>query len=107
MSSLLCPSRFQFADAKKIGIIDAKTDQRKPKSKRYKKSLDGLYEVLAPGSSVIKSNDHTSKFKEPSKKELTITNSDIAKFGTKAERQTDLNGNAERRPKVPTGKTTE
>ena len=37
--------------------------KKKPKSKRSQKSLDGLYEVMAPGSSVIKPNDHTSIIK--------------------------------------------
>ena len=31
----------------------------------------------------------------------------MAKFGTKAERQTDLQKNANRRPKIPSGKITE
>ena len=70
-------------------------------------NLDGLYEVLAPGSSVIKSNEHTSIIVETGKKEVTIRNSDLAKLGTKAERQSDLKCYANWRPKVPTDKITE
>ena len=79
----------------------------KPKSKRSKKSLDILYEVLAPGSSVIKTDAYTSLIKESGKREITIRNSDLAKFETKAERQTDLKIYANRRPKIPSGKITE
>ena len=64
-------------------------------------------EVLAPGSSVVKTDAYTSVIKEPGKREVTIRNSDLAKFGTKAERQTDLQIYANRRPKVPSGKITE
>ena len=80
---------------------------KKPQIKRSKKSLDGLYDVLAPGSSVFKTTENTSVIKEPGKREVTIRNSDLAKFGTKAERETDLQIYANRRPKIPTGKTTE
>ena len=38
---------------------------------------------------------------------MAIRNSDLAKFGTKAERQTELQLYANRRPKTPTGKITE
>ena len=69
--------------------------------------MDGLYELLAPGSSVIKSNEHTSVIKEPGIRKGNVRHSDLAKFGTKAELQTDLKCYAERRPKLPTGKTTE
>ena len=70
--------------------LTLKLANKKPKSKRSKKSLDGLYEVLAPRSSVIKSDAYTSITKEPGKLEVTIRNSDLAKFGTKAEKQTKL-----------------
>ena len=62
-----------------------KLAKEKPKSKRSKKTLDGLYEVLAPGSSLIKSNDYTSIIKEPGKREVTIQNSDLATISTKAD----------------------
>ena len=87
--------------------LTLKLAKKEPKLKTSKNSLDGLYEVLAPGSSVIKSNDPTSVIKEPGKRDVTFRNSDLAKFGTKAERQTDLKCYAERRLKIPMGKTTE
>ena len=62
---------------------------------------------MAPGSSVIKTDEYTSVIKEPGKREVTIRNSNLAKFGTKAERETELQDYANRRPKIPTGKTTE
>ena len=43
--------------------------------------------------------------KEPGRREVTIRNSDLAKF--KAEKQSELKYYAERRPKAPTEKTTE
>ena len=49
----------------------------------------------------------TSVIKEPGKREVIIRNSDLAKFGTKAERQTDLQIYGNRRPKIPSGKITE
>ena len=64
--------------------LSVKLAKKKPRTKRSKKSLDGLYEVLAPGSSVVKTDSYTSIIKEPGKREVTIRNSDLAKFGTKA-----------------------
>ena len=87
--------------------LEVKLAKNRPRTKRSKKSLDGLYDVLAPGSSVIQTNENTSVIKEPGKREVTIRNSDLAMFGTKAERNTDLQVYANRRPKLPTGKTTE
>ena len=87
--------------------LSVKLSKKKPITKRSKESLDGLYEVLAPGSSVVKTDSYTSIIKEPGKREVTIRNSDLAKFGTKAQRQTDLQILANRRPKVPSGKITE
>ena len=55
-------------------------------SQRQKKNLDGLYEVLAPGSTVCKVSLTTSVIEEPNRQEVRVRNSDIAKFGTKAER---------------------
>ena len=62
---------------------------------------------MAPGFSVVKTDSYTSVIKEPGKREVTIRNSDLAKFGNKTERQTDLQIYANRRPKVPSGKITE
>ena len=63
--------------------------------------------MLAPGSSVVKTDTFTSVIKEPGKRDVTIRNSDLAKFGTKAERRIELQLYANRRPKTPTGKITE
>ena len=87
--------------------LEVKLAKKRPRTKRSKKSLDGLYDVLVPGSSVVKTDTFTSVIKEPGKGDVTIRNSDLAKFGTKAERQTELQVYANRRPKIPTGKTTE
>ena len=62
--------------------------------------------MLAPGSSVLKTDKFTSVIKEPGKGDVTIRNSDLAKFGTKAERQTELQLYVNRRPKTPTAKVT-
>ena len=54
--------------------LTLKLAKKKHKSKKSEKILDRLYEVLAPGLSVIKSVDHTSIFKEPGKREVTFRN---------------------------------
>ena len=87
--------------------LEFKLAKKRPRTIRSKKSLDGLYEVLAPGSSVVKTDNFTSVIKEPEKSNVTIRNSDLAKFGTKAERQTELQLYANRRQKTTTGKITE
>ena len=87
--------------------LTVKLAKKKPKSKRSKKSLDNLYEVLAPGSSLIKTDAYTSIIKGPGKREVTIRNFDLAKLGTKAEIHSDLQTYANRRPKKPSGKITE
>ena len=87
--------------------LEVKLAKKRPRTKRSKKNLDGLYDVLAPGSSVVKTNIFTSVVKEPGKRDVTIRNSDLAKFGTKAERQNELQVYANRTPKIPTGKTTQ
>ena len=51
-------------------------------AQRQKKNLDGLYEVLAPGSAVRKISPPTSLIKEPKWPEVRVWNSDIAKLGT-------------------------
>ena len=65
--------------------------------RRSKKNLEGLYEVLAPGSHILKVSPTTSTIKEPGKPVVTVTNSDIAKFGTQLEQQTPLKPYADRR----------
>ena len=64
--------------------------RKKHAHKRWKKNLDGLYEALAPGSVVQKTDQYTSVIREPGKLEVTVRNSDIAKFGTHDERKTKL-----------------
>ena len=64
--------------------------------RRSKKNLEGLYEVLAPGSHILKVSPTTSTIKEPGKPIVTVRNSDIAKFGTQLERQTPLKAYADR-----------
>ena len=54
--------------------------------RRSKKNLEGLYEVLEPGSNILKFSPTTSTIKEPSKPTVTVRNSDIAKFGTTQKR---------------------
>ena len=54
------------------------------------KDLDGLYEVLAPGSVVQKTDQYTSVFREIGKLEVSVRNSDIPKFGNRGERKTKL-----------------
>ena len=71
---------------------------KKIHSKRHsKEKLEGIYEVLAPGSNILKVNPTTSTIKEPGKPIVTVRNSDVAKFGTLQERQTPLIVYAERR----------
>ena len=50
--------------------LEIKLAKKRPRTKRSKKSQDGLYEVLAPGSSVIKTDTFTSVIKEPLEKEM-------------------------------------
>ena len=73
-------------------------------TKRSKRDLRGLWETLAPGSTVVRTSDTTTVIKEPRVPEFCVRNSDIAKFGTRAERNTDLWEYAKRRP-LPYEKT--
>ena len=61
---------------------------------------------MAPGSTVVRTSDTTTVIKEPGVPEVCVRNSDIAKFGTRAERNTDLWEYAKRRP-LPYEITTE
>ena len=45
--------------------LEVKLAKKRPRTKRSKKNLEGLYEVLAPGSSVVKTDTFTSVIKEP------------------------------------------
>ena len=64
---------------------------------RFLHTNTGLYEVLAPGSNILKVSPTTSTIKEPGKPTVTVRNRDIAKFGTAQERQTPLKVYADRR----------
>ena len=75
-------------------------------TKRSKRDLRGLWETLAPGSTVVRTSDTTTVIKEPGFTEVRVRDSDIAKFGTRAERNTDLWQYAQRRP-LTYEKTTE
>ena len=64
-------------------------------NRREKRNVDGLYELLEPGSTVNKVDHTTSKIKEPSAPEITlecsrVKKSDIAKFGTNQEGSFEL-----------------
>ena len=87
--------------------VQVKLARKLHENQRQKKNLDGLYEVLAPGSILCKVSPATSVIKEPHKQEVRVRNSDIAKFGTRAERDTDLAQYIERRPKKINEKTIE
>ena len=54
------------------------------------RDLRGLWDTLAPGSTVVRTSPTTSVIKEPDVREVKVRNSDIAKIGTKTERNTDL-----------------
>ena len=84
--------------------LSVKLTKKKPKTKRSKKRLDGLYEVLAPGCSVVKTDAYTSIIKEPRKREVTIRNPDLAKFGTKVERKHNFKFTQIGGQKCPPGK---
>ena len=94
-------------ESRMISHLAVKLAKKKPKTISSTKSLDGLYGVLAPDSSVVKTDTYTSAIKEPGERYVTIRNSDLAEFGTKAERQTELRMYPSRRPKIPSGRTTE
>ena len=75
-------------------------------TKRSKRDLRGLWETLVPGSRVERTSDTAAVNKEPGVPEVQVRNSDMAKFGTRAERQADSWQYAQRRP-LPYEKTTE
>ena len=67
-------------------------------AQRQKKNLDGLDEVLAPRSTVGKASPITIVIKEPNRPEVRVRNSDIAKFGTRNETDTELGQYFDREP---------
>ena len=57
-------------------------------TKRSKRDLRGLWETLAPGSTVVRTSNTTTVIKEPGVPEVSVRNSDIAKFGTRVHLRT-------------------
>ena len=86
--------------------LKVKLARKLPHKKRAKRQLAGLYEVLKTGSFVTKSSLTTTIINEPCRAPVKVRDSDLAKFGTKAERSTNLWVYAQRRP-APYEKTTE
>ena len=85
--------------------VQVKIARKIHESPSQKKNLDCVYEVLAPGSTVRKISPTASVVKEPNRQEVRVRNSDIAKFGTKNERDTELGQYIDRRPKKISEKT--
>ena len=71
-------------------VVELKLATKIHGKRRSKKNLEGLYEVLAPGSHILKVSPITSTIKEPGKPVFTVRNSALAKFGTQLEQQTAL-----------------
>ena len=61
-----------------------------PAYKRSKKDLQGQYEVIAPGSTILKDDDTTHTIKEPGKMPVTVRKSDMTELGTKAKKDSPL-----------------
>ena len=59
-------------------------------SKQSKRDFPCLWETLAPSSTVVRTSPTTTAIKEPGVPEVKVRNSDNAKFGTRAERNTEL-----------------
>ena len=84
-------------------VVELNLERKIHGKRRSKKNLEGLYEVLAQGSHILKVSPTTSigpgkpVVKEPGKPVVTVRNSDIAKFGTQLEQQTPLKAYADRR----------
>ena len=66
---------------------------------RQQKKLDGLYEVLAPRSTVGKVSPTTTAIEDPNRPEVRVRNSDISNFETRHKRDTELGQYIEKRPK--------
>ena len=60
--------------------------------------MDGHYKILAPGSTVGKVSPTTSIIKELNRPEVRVRNSDMTKFDTKHERDTELGQYFDRKP---------
>ena len=86
--------------------LSVKLARKLPNKKRAKRQLAGLYEVLKPGSFVTNSSPTTTIIYEPGRSPVKVRDSDLAKFGTEADRSTNLWMYAQRRP-APYEQTTE
>ena len=86
--------------------LSVKLAQKLPNKTRAKRQLAGLYEVLKPGSFVTKSSPTTTIINEPGRSPEKVRDSNLAKFGTKTERSTNLWMYAQRR-RAPYEQTTE
>ena len=67
-------------------------------TKRTKNDLRGLWDSLAPGGIVLRTSATTTVNKVPEVPLVQVMNNEIAKFGTKAELNTPLWQNVQRRP---------
>ena len=67
-------------------------------TRRQKRNLDGLFELLAPGRTIAKECPTKSMIKEPNKAVERVSSSNIAKLGTIYERSATLAQYADRRP---------
>ena len=70
--------------------LNVELARKLPNKKRAKRQLAGLYEVLKPGSFVTNSLPTTTILNEPGRPPVKVRDSDLAKFGTKTERSTNL-----------------
>ena len=70
--------------------LNVKLARKLPNKKRAKRQLACLYEVLQPGSFVTKSSPTTTIINEQGRSPVKVRDSDLAKFGTRAERSTNL-----------------
>ena len=86
--------------------LNLKLARKLPNKKRAKRQHAGLYEVLKPGSYVTESSATTTIINKPGRAPVKVRDSDLAKFGTKAERTTNLWTFAQRQP-APYEQTTE
>ena len=70
--------------------LNVKLARKLPNKKRAMRQLAGLYEVLKPGFFATTSSPTTTIINEPGRSPVKVRDSDLAKFGTKAERSTNL-----------------
>ena len=58
--------------------------------KRGRKNLEGLYETIQEGASIVKISNSTVTIRVPSTPETEVHKADLAKFGTPEQRNTPL-----------------